>query len=88
MIVMNVYGHLGFEILPKGYARHWFFRWSASATHHNMHHTKIQANYGFYFTWWDRLMKTNHRDYEDQYDQVMKAKRISKRSFRRKMRLT
>jgi sterol desaturase/sphingolipid hydroxylase (fatty acid hydroxylase superfamily) len=23
-----------------------------------MHHTNVKCNYGFYFTFWDRVMKT------------------------------
>ncbi len=30
-----------------------------------MHHEKPNGNYGIYFNWWDRLMGTNHVDYED-----------------------
>jgi sterol desaturase/sphingolipid hydroxylase (fatty acid hydroxylase superfamily) len=33
-------------------------------THHALHHEKFGANFGLYFNVWDRLMGTNHRDYE------------------------
>jgi len=64
MIVINVWGHLGFELLPAGFRRHWFFRWHNTTTHHDMHHRHVTGNYSLYFNFWDRAMRTNHRDYD------------------------
>jgi lathosterol oxidase len=63
MIVINVWGHLGFELLPPGFRRHWLFRWHNTTTHHDMHHQHVTGNYSLYFNFWDRVMGTNHRDY-------------------------
>lgn len=63
MIVINVWGHLGFELLPAGFRRHWLFRWHNTTTHHDMHHRHVTGNYSLYFNFWDRVMGTNHRDY-------------------------
>lgn len=64
MILFNVLGHLGYEIFPTS----WFFtragKWQNSGTHHNMHHQHSRYNYGLYFNFWDRIMGTNHPDYE------------------------
>jgi len=73
MTVMNVLGHLGFEILPRGFARHWLFKWHNTSLHHNMHHRHVNCNYGLYFNLWDRLMRTNHRRYEETYDEITGA---------------
>ena len=35
-----------------------------------MHHQYFKGNYGLYFTWWDRVMKTMHRDYDERFEQV------------------
>jgi len=70
MTFMNVLGHLGFEVLPAGFARHGLFRWHNTGVHHNMHHQFVHCNYGLYFNIWDRLMGTNHAEYEDRYDKV------------------
>jgi Delta7-sterol 5-desaturase len=36
-----------------------------------MHHgTSYNHNYGFYFTWWDKLMGTEHPDYVQTFDRV------------------
>ena len=72
MTIMNVLGHLGFELLPPGFARHRLFRWHNTGVHHNMHHHYVHYNYGLYFNIWDRLMGTNHPEYEDRYDEVTK----------------
>ena len=70
MTLMNVGGHLGFEILPRGFATHRVFRWHNTTVHHDMHHRHINCNFGLYFNIWDRLMGTNHAHYEEEFDQV------------------
>lgn len=69
-IIHNVGGHLGFEILPKGYTTHFLFKWNNVVTHHDMHHAKIRCNYSLYFNFWDRIMKTNHKDYLSHFNTV------------------
>ncbi len=70
MLIMNSLAHLGFEFFPKGFARHPIGRWFLTATHHNIHHRTFRYNYGFYFTFWDRMLGTNHPQYEDWFDEV------------------
>jgi Delta7-sterol 5-desaturase len=70
MTAMNVFGHLGFEILPAGFLRNRVSRWHNTSVHHNMHHRYVHCNYGLYFNIWDRLMGTNHPRYEEEYDRV------------------
>lgn len=69
-MLMNVIGHLGYEIYPSGLATHWLFRWKTPSTHHNMHHAKFNGNYGLYFTWWDKWLKTEFSDYAHTYERV------------------
>ncbi len=69
-MVLNVIGHLGYEIYPKGFNTHWLFRWKTPSTHHNMHHSHFSGNYGLYFTWWDKLFKTEFTDYNKKYDSL------------------
>jgi len=73
MTLMNVAGHLGFEILPRGFAKHQVLRWHNTPVHHDMHHRYVDCNYGLYFNVWDRLMGTNHQRYEQEYDCVTDA---------------
>ena len=41
MMAYNVYGHLGYEIFPKRFNRHWFGRWLNTSVNHNQHHKKL-----------------------------------------------
>ncbi len=66
----NVIGHMGYEIYPRGFTKHWLFKWKTASTHHNMHHAKFEGNYGLYFTWWDRWFGTEFEDYNTTYDAV------------------
>jgi sterol desaturase/sphingolipid hydroxylase (fatty acid hydroxylase superfamily) len=70
MILMNVNAHLGFELCPRWFTRSRWTRAFTTSTHHNLHHRDFHGNYGFYFTWWDRLMKTQHADYHATYDEL------------------
>jgi Delta7-sterol 5-desaturase len=33
--------------------------WLITATHHGMHHRRMQTNFGLHFRIWDRLMGTD-----------------------------
>jgi Delta7-sterol 5-desaturase len=70
MTVYNVYGHLGYELFPKGFNRHWLGKWFNTSVNHNMHHQYFKGNYGLYFTFWDRIMGTTHKDYHRRFEQV------------------
>lgn len=76
MMVLNVIGHLGYEIYPKNWTRHWFGRWQNTSTHHNMHHELVKGNYGLYFNWWDKWMGTNHVDYQERFDEVKAREKV------------
>jgi sterol desaturase/sphingolipid hydroxylase (fatty acid hydroxylase superfamily) len=86
MFFMTAMGHLGFELLPRGYTRHWMTRWSTTATHHNLHHTEINTNYGLYFTLWDNLMGTTHRRYDETFEEVAGGRKKTRRAARRARR--
>lgn len=62
-IARNVIGHAGYEISPARRDGRPLIDWMTTATHHDLHHQKVTCNYGLYFTWWDRWMGTEHRDY-------------------------
>lgn len=58
MTVLGVVNHTGYELYFRGFGEHPIGKWIISATHHDHHHRHYQHNLGLYFTWWDRLMKT------------------------------
>ncbi len=67
LIIMTVSGainHLNTEVYPHAFDRHWLGRWLIGATHHSLHHSQFRYNYGLYFTWWDKWMKTESPDFQ------------------------
>ena len=64
---INVYGHLGYELYPSGWAQHPLGRWINTSVAHNAHHDQARYNYGFYFLFWDRWMGTLDPSYEAKY---------------------
>lgn len=70
MIVYNVYGHLGYELYPKGFSSHRLGKWINTSVNHNQHHQYFKGNYGLYFLWWDRWMHTIRSDYDEKFNEV------------------
>ncbi len=70
MISYNVYGHLGYELYPKRFNKHFIGRWVNTSVNHNLHHKHFNGNYGLYFLIWDRWLGTIRQDYDDSYEQV------------------
>lgn len=68
--LMNVYGHLGYEVAPYWFRRSFLFEIMNTSTHHNLHHAKFKGNYGLYFRFWDRVMGTEHPAYVRAYDAI------------------
>ena len=69
-IVFNVLGHTGFEYFPSWLMKSWLGKLLNTPTNHIQHHEKMRGNYGLYFNVWDRLMHTNHKDYEARFNEV------------------
>lgn len=71
MIIRNVMGHAGLELHARGWASHPVLKWISTTTHHDLHHSGgFNYNYGFYFTFWDKVMRTENPDYVRVYDEV------------------
>ncbi len=69
-IVYNVYGHLGYELFPKGFHKNGFGKWINTSVAHNQHHQWYHGNYGLYTLIWDRLFGTIRDDYNAAYERV------------------
>lgn len=78
---INVYGHLGYEIMPKWFRHSLLFEFINTSTHHNYHHLKFNGNYGLYFRFWDRIMKTEHPNYVEEYDRIQESRFPIKREL-------
>jgi Sterol desaturase len=64
MSISSVINHLEIEIFPPWFYRHPIGRWLIGATHHSLHHKQFKYNYGLYFTFLDKLHKTESPAYE------------------------
>lgn len=74
---MNVLGHLGFELFPSGFTTGTITKWHNTSLHHNMHHKHVVCNYGLYYNFWDRIMQTNHINYENEFEIVKRRQSIA-----------
>ncbi|TNE53333.1 MAG: DUF2147 domain-containing protein [Bacteroidetes bacterium] len=72
--LINVYGHLGYELMPRGFRRSIWFQVLNTSVYHNLHHKDFHGNYGLYFRFWDRVMKTEHPDYVATYDEIQERR--------------
>jgi len=75
MIIRNVMAHAGHELFPAGWVDNRLTDWISTTTHHDLHHSS-RGNYGFYFTWWDRLMGTEHPRYKEEFRKNAKPLRL------------
>ena len=77
-MINNVLGHLGYEVYPKAWLKIPLLKFKTASTHHNMHHQLFNGNYALYFTWWDKWMGTEFKDYETRHQQIFERKNIQK----------
>lgn len=59
--VLNVYGHLGYEIMPSKWRTSFIGQYVITSHYHNLHHQYFDGNYGLYFQFWDRIFKTKRQ---------------------------
>ncbi len=78
MIFKNATSHSGYELYPRRWARLPVLGWLTTVTHHDMHHERGSGNFGFYFTWWDRAMGTEHPNYLQRIDEQIEHTRAAK----------
>lgn len=79
MTAMNVLGHIGYELFPKNFLQQPLGKLFNTTTHHDMHHHYNKYNYGLYFNFWDLIMRTNHKKYQETFEQTA-SKTISKQT--------
>lgn len=58
MSLTSVINHLDIEIYPPQFQKNKFLKWLIGASHHSMHHKRYKYNFGLYFTFWDKIAKT------------------------------
>jgi Delta7-sterol 5-desaturase len=72
----NIKSHLGYEFFPSWWNQS-IGKLMTSSTHHNMHHSKFNGNYGVHFRIWDKLLGTEFKDYEKTFDEIQARKKGS-----------
>lgn len=71
-IIRNAMGHAGFEFMPRWWLSTPLTSWINTTTHHDLHHNGgFNKNYGLYFTWWDKMMGTEHPQYHAKFAEVV-----------------
>lgn len=58
MTVSAIINHAGVEVYPRNKKYKSLPHLIIGATHHDYHHRNSKRNFGLYFTFWDRMMKT------------------------------
>ncbi len=69
MTLSAIINHASVEIFPARFHKHRLGRWLIGATHHDLHHKEFKSNFGLYFTFWDKWMKTESARFEKQFEQ-------------------
>jgi Delta7-sterol 5-desaturase len=71
-ITRNAMGHAGVELMPRWWLSTPLTRWINTTTHHDLHHNGgFNKNYGLYFTFWDKIMGTEHPKYAESFARVV-----------------
>jgi Delta7-sterol 5-desaturase len=63
----NIKSHLGYEFFPAVFNKG-PLRIFTTSSYHNLHHRKFQGNYGVHFRLWDKLLRTEMKDYDQEFD--------------------
>ncbi len=78
MTISSVINHLDIEIYPKKFNKNFIGKWIIGATHHSLHHKQFKYNYGLYFTFWDKIKKTESPLYNDLFKSTTELMREEK----------
>jgi lathosterol oxidase len=70
MTISSVINHLDIEIYPQKFNSNFLGRFIIGASHHSLHHKQFKYNYGLYFTFWDKIKKTE----SPLFDKLFKSK--------------
>jgi sterol desaturase/sphingolipid hydroxylase (fatty acid hydroxylase superfamily) len=71
MMIRNAVGHCGYELFPAWRGKP-LFDWLTTVTHHDLHHAQAGWNFGLYFTFWDKIMGTEHPEYAARFAQAVR----------------
>lgn len=63
MTVWAIVNHLELDCLPSWFPHHLLGRWVIGPAHHALHHRRPSMHFGLYFTFWDRVCRTQDGTY-------------------------
>jgi sterol desaturase/sphingolipid hydroxylase (fatty acid hydroxylase superfamily) len=69
MTITAAINHLDIEIYPKTKWGNWLGKVMIGATHHSHHHKYYRYNFGLYFTFWDKIGKTESPKFQKEFDE-------------------
>jgi ring-1,2-phenylacetyl-CoA epoxidase subunit PaaE len=83
----NIKSHLGYELYPAWFRKNWLLNNLVTSTHHNLHHTQYNGNYGLMIRFWDRVCGTELPDTDKVFDEIhqRKAVQIKDNTYYRKL---
>lgn len=65
--------HMWKEHASSQYQQSRFYKMLVNTTFHDVHHTHNNGNYGAYFTFWDKILWTYSKSYDEKFDQITKS---------------
>ena len=66
----TILGHCWYELFDQKIKESWFYKYFATTTYHDVHHSHNNGNIGLYFTYLDLIFKTKSKDSEKIFDKV------------------
>lgn len=57
-LMYGIFGHLEKDLFPAFWYQSFFTKWISTTKFHSDHHKNQSHNFGFYFTFWDKIFKT------------------------------
>lgn len=67
--LINIYNHLGYEIMPRGFTKHFLFRYFTTPTHHTLHHMYNNCNYSLLLNY-DVVFGTQFKKYDQTFEAI------------------
>ncbi len=77
---INMWGHCCYEFWTVNLLDRWPWKALNTPTHHVLHHKYNKLNYGIYYNFWDKLCKTNHPKYREEYEAIKRKTLTSRQS--------
>lgn len=57
-LIVSMLGHSGYEFYKPKFKTTWIGKFCNTPVYHDFHHKRSKGNFGLYFNFWDKLMKT------------------------------